>query len=56
MPQKLNREWHLANRMPKNPMPDQRIAWHVQHAQNCACRPMPPKLQQEIEKRRSPEL
>jgi hypothetical protein len=27
--------------MPKNPTAGQRIAWHLAHAQNCACRPIP---------------
>ncbi|MCB0719592.1 MAG: hypothetical protein KDD65_14180 [Bacteroidetes bacterium] len=41
MKPKLNREWHRANRMPKNPSMDQRIAWHLEHAKNCGCRSMP---------------
>jgi hypothetical protein len=28
--------------MPANPTPEQRIAWHLDHAQNCQCRPIPP--------------
>ena len=35
------RAWHKAHRMPKNATPDQRIAWHLAHAQNCACREIP---------------
>lgn len=38
---KLNRLWHEANPMPKNPTPEQRMAWHTGHAANCACRAMP---------------
>jgi hypothetical protein len=49
---KLNKEWHLANRMPAKPTLDQRIAWHLEHKKNCACRDIPEKLQAEIEKRR----
>jgi hypothetical protein len=30
--------------MPKNATTEQRIAWHLQHQRNCACRPIPPKL------------
>jgi hypothetical protein len=44
----LNREWHLSNRMPRNASLDERIAWHVEHAQNCTCREMPPKIAAEI--------
>lgn len=35
---RMNREWHLANRMPPNATEDQRIAWHTAHAQACGCR------------------
>jgi hypothetical protein len=41
MVSRLNREWHEANPMPKNPTPEQRMAWHTGHATNCACRAMP---------------
>lgn len=34
----INAAWHAAHRMPKNPTPEQRIAWHLAHAANCACR------------------
>lgn len=44
MPQRLNADWHQANRMPKNATLDQRIAWHVDHAANCTCRPMPESI------------
>lgn len=27
--------------MPKNPKPEQRIAWHLDHAQHCGCRGIP---------------
>jgi hypothetical protein len=38
---KTNRAWHERHRMTKNPTAGQRIAWHLAHAQNCACRPIP---------------
>jgi hypothetical protein len=41
---KTNRLWHERNRMPKNPTTQQRIDWHVAHAANCACRPIPQGL------------
>jgi hypothetical protein len=37
---KTNRTWH-AHRMPKNPTTQQRIDWHVAHAANYGCRPIP---------------
>ncbi len=49
---KLNKEWHLTHRMPKNPTMEQRIAWHIDHAKNCACRPIPEKLREEMERRK----
>lgn len=44
----LNAEWHRRNVMPKNATTEQRIAWHVEHAKYCGCRPIPPKLKQLI--------
>ena len=48
---KLNKEWHLKNRMPKNPTLDERIQWHIEHSKNCSCREMPESIKTEIEKR-----
>jgi hypothetical protein len=44
---RLNREWHLKHKMPANPTLEQRLAWHVEHAKHCACRPLPEKLLEE---------
>lgn len=44
----INKEWHLANKMPKNPTIDERMNWHLEHAKNCSCREMTEKLKQEI--------
>jgi len=49
---KINKEWHLAHPMPKNPTLDQRIAWHVEHLKYCACRGLTPKLKEEFRKRK----
>src|SRR5437868_631092 len=46
----INREWHAANRMPKKATVAQRIAWHLEHQQECACRPIPRTVQAEIKK------
>ena len=49
---KINKEWHQANRMPKNAKLDQRIEWHLEHLKNCQCRTdLPEKLKVEMEKR-----
>ena len=48
---KINAAWHNANPMPKNPTLDQRIAWHVEHAKHCGCRPIAGKIRDEMVKR-----
>ncbi|MCW3092303.1 MAG: hypothetical protein JWP81_3372 [Ferruginibacter sp.] len=48
---KLNKEWHLANVMPKNATLEQRIAWHLEHKKHCACRDIPQKLQDAMKKK-----
>ena len=45
---KINKEWHLANKMPKNPTREQKIKWHIEHQANCNCRQMPVKMQVEV--------
>jgi hypothetical protein len=50
---KTNGEWHLKNRMPKNPSFEQRVQWHLEHQKNCKCRPIPPKLLEEIENKKA---
>ena len=35
---KINKEWHLKNKMPKNATLKQKIKWHEGHAKNCNCR------------------
>ena len=46
----INKEWHKKNRMPANPSLDQRMAWHIEHAKHCPCRPLPEKLAAEIKR------
>lgn len=36
-----DRRWHQEHRMPERATDDQRIAWHLEHAQVCGCRPIP---------------
>jgi len=50
---KLNKEWHLAHRMPKNATTEDRIAWHIEHSKNCGCRPIPDKLKAAVQKRKA---
>lgn len=45
---KTNREWHEKNRMPKNANLEQRMKWHLEHAKNCRCRPVPESIKKEL--------
>jgi hypothetical protein len=47
---KINKEWHEKHKMPKNPTTETRIKWHQEHQKNCACRPIPKKMQEIIKK------
>ncbi len=49
---KINRQWHEKHLMPKNATIDQRIAWHIEHAKECACREIQEKLKLEMRKRK----
>ncbi|HWC29416.1 MAG TPA: hypothetical protein VG845_04965 [Dehalococcoidia bacterium] len=51
MPAKLNKEWHEANPMPRNATLEQRYAWHLEHEKVCGCRPMPPRLREQMQAR-----
>jgi hypothetical protein len=48
---KLNKEWHLAHRMPANATLEQRIKWHLEHAKHCSCREIPVKLKEIMKQR-----
>jgi len=48
---KLNKEWHLAHPMPKNPSFEQRVKWHLEHQKHCGCRKITGKLAEEMRKR-----
>jgi len=48
---KTNKIWHQDNRMPTDATLEQRIQWHIKHAKNCQCRPMPDKIAKEMKKR-----
>jgi len=47
----INKDWHLAHKMPKNPTLDQRVIWHTEHAKNCRCRKLEGKMLEEVKKR-----
>ena len=47
----LNREWHQTHRLPRNATLEERIAWHVEHAQVCGCRDMPERIKAKLKER-----
>jgi hypothetical protein len=48
---KLNKEWHLTHKMPRNASFEERLNWHMLHAENCQCREMPESIRRELEAR-----
>lgn len=49
---KINKLWHQKHKMPKNASDKQRIQWHVDHARECACRPIPQSIQKKLLERK----
>lgn len=47
----LNREWHAAHRLARAATLEQRLDWHLAHAEACGCRDMPLAIRQELETR-----
>ena len=46
----INKEWHEANKMPKNASFEQRVEWHRAHLAHCGCRSdLPPDVAKAIE-------
>ncbi len=49
---KINAEWHKANRMPQRATLDERVAWHLAHLGACACRTdLPASVATELKRR-----
>ncbi len=49
---KINKDWHKKNVMPKKPTLNQRIQWHVDHARECGCRPIPENIKAKLAERK----
>jgi hypothetical protein len=47
----MNRDWHAANPMPKPATLEQRVAWHLAHAEACGCRDLPRTVREELVRR-----
>lgn len=50
----MNRTWHAEHRLDPRASLDQRIDWHVEHAQQCGCREMPDSIKRELQARNLP--
>ncbi|MFZ5424629.1 MAG: hypothetical protein ACOZAO_02400 [Patescibacteria group bacterium] len=48
---KLNKKWHLNNKMPQNPTFEDRVKWHFEHFKHCKCRDMPKSIKEELKKK-----
>ncbi len=48
----INKEWHLKNKMPKNPNLEQRVKWHAEHIKKCDCRKPTGIVLEELKKRK----
>lgn len=40
----INKEWHFRHPMPDHPSPGERAEWHYEHALNCGCRAVTPRI------------
>ncbi|MFH1072417.1 MAG: hypothetical protein V1743_03235 [Nanoarchaeota archaeon] len=40
----FDKQWHEKHKMPQNPSMDDRLQWHLEHAEHCDCRKIPEKL------------
>jgi hypothetical protein len=49
---RLNAPWHAKHRMPKKATLQQRVRWHIAHAEACGCRPMPKSVQLALRSRK----
>jgi hypothetical protein len=45
----MNTDWHDAHPLASNAHMDERVRWHLQHADKCACRPIPKDVQDVID-------
>jgi hypothetical protein len=45
----MNADWHRAHVLGSGAPMETRIAWHLEHARECACRPIPESVQRAID-------
>jgi hypothetical protein len=51
----VNADWHRAHVLGSGAPMEARIAWHIEHARECACRPIPETVQRAIDAKREQE-
>ena len=47
----MNSAWHTSHPMPRPATAAQRVAWHLTHQRQCACREIPASVQRLIDQR-----
>lgn len=45
----MNEDWHNEHPLGSSASMEERVRWHLQHQQKCACRPIPPDVQAAID-------
>jgi hypothetical protein len=48
----MNRSWHEQHKLDRRATLDERVLWHLEHAEECGCRAIPESVLEEIERRR----
>lgn len=44
----LNRVWHEAHVLGRNPTAQQRLEWHLEHAEACGCRKLTDEMRERL--------
>jgi hypothetical protein len=48
---RINEQWHREHVLGSHAPMDRRVEWHLAHARECACRPIPASVRAELERR-----
>jgi hypothetical protein len=51
----MNREWHRNHKMQSGASEKERLAWHLEHARQCGCRPVPKGLLPKVSEEQTPK-
>ncbi|TLZ61100.1 MAG: hypothetical protein E6K13_07460 [Methanobacteriota archaeon] len=46
-----NEEWHRKHPLGRNASLNDRVRWHVDHTENCGCRPIPESVKRALRRR-----